>query len=145
MLQNLVTNEMYPARAQETTQTMQLLETLGRTLDEDFMLLLPEETEEDPKYILEAYMTVNPSGWDPRAKLGERLAAIHGPVPGYGAKLEGSMDRFFTRTEAGKYVKRANWTVSVDQELFAFAGGTMHAHDGDQIEELDDIEVEKVL
>ncbi|EHY53638.1 hypothetical protein HRR83_003853 [Exophiala dermatitidis] len=145
MLENRVTGALFPAKVTPQTPTEQLLHTLGQTVDEDFLFLLPEEDTEDPKYVLEAYVNVCPSGFDPAEKLGKRLAAIHEPVPGYAAKLEGSMDRFFSRVEAGKYVKRVNWTVTTHSELFAAAKGSTHAHEGDVVEELDHIDVDKTF
>ncbi|EXJ86709.1 hypothetical protein A1O3_03662 [Capronia epimyces CBS 606.96] len=145
MLENLATKALFPAKATAQISTEWLLETLGRTVDEDFLFLLPEEDSEDPKYVLEAYVTVCPSGFDPAEKIGKRLAAIHKPVPGYSAKLEGSMDRFFSKVEVGKYVKRVNWSITTNTELYAAAAGTTHAHEGDMVEELDHIDVDKTF
>jgi hypothetical protein len=144
MLENTITGELPLIFPNRTTKTVMMLETLGKHLDEDFLLLLPEDTEEDPKYVLEAYITVCPSGFNPREKLGKRLRDIHGPVPGYKQKLEGSMDRFFAKVEVGKYVRRVNWSVTTNAELYAAGTSTTHAHEGEEIEELDSIDVEKV-
>ena len=144
MLENLTTKEMLLAQSSEATQTLTLLETLGKHLDEDFLFLLPEENEDqDLKYVLEAYITVCPSGFNPREKLGKKLADVHGPVPGYKTKLERSMDRFFAKLEVGRYVRRVNWSCTVDTELFAADGGN-HAYGGDTIEELEDIDIDQV-
>jgi hypothetical protein len=143
MLQNLVTNELLPV--QPKGQTIALLETMGRHLDEDFLLLLPEpDVETEPKYVLEAYITICPSGFDPRQKLGKKLRDIHGPVPAYEERLEGSMDRYFAKVEVGKYVKRVNWSVTTGTELFAAGAGTTHAHEGEEASELEDINVSQV-
>ena len=143
MLQNLVTNELLPVEPK--METVALLENLGRHLDEDLLLLLPEQNaEKDPKYVLEAYITVCPSGFNPREKLGKRLRDIHGPVPAYEERLEGSMDRFFGKIETGKYVRRVNWTVTMGAELFAAGTGTTHAHEGEEVSELVDIDVDQV-
>lgn len=143
MLQNLVTNELLPVQPKSTT--IALLETMGKHLDEDFLLLLPEpDVETEPKYVLEAYITICPSGFDPRQKLGKKLRYIHGPVPAYEERLEGSMDRYFAKVEAGKYVKRVNWSVTTGAELFAAGTGTTHAHEGEEVSELEDINVKKV-
>lgn len=144
MLENRITGELPLIFPNRTTETIMMLETLGKHLDEDFLLLLPEDTEKDPKYVLEAYITVCPSGFNPREKLGKRLRDIHGPVPGYKQKLEGSMDRFFAKVEVGKYVRRVNWSVTTNAELYAAGTDTTHAHEGDEIEELDSIDVDKV-
>ena len=102
MVQNLVTNELLPVEPKSKTTT--LLETLGRHLDDDLLLLLPEQNVENPKYVLEAYITICPSGFNPREKLGKKLRDIHGPVPAYEERLEGSMDRFL-RKDGGRKVR----------------------------------------
>lgn len=140
MLQNLVTGELIPIRPTgPTTPPTHLLRILGRHLDEDFFFLLPSSssstttttkpsTSDHPAtgqkpgdartYVLEAYVSSAPSGFNPAEKLGKTLAEVHGPVPGYAAKLEGSMDRFFAKVEVGKYVKRANWGITLNAEVF---------------------------
>jgi len=143
MLQNLITDELLPVQPKDKTIT--LLETMGRHLDEDFLLLLPESNAEtEPKYVLEAYITIFPAGFDPRQKLGRKLRDIHGPVPAYEERLEGSMDRYFAKVEVGKYVKRVNWSVTTGAELFAAGTGTTHAHEGDDVSELEDISINHV-
>ncbi|EQL36244.1 hypothetical protein RJZ56_003501 [Blastomyces dermatitidis] len=169
MVRNLTTMELFPIQISSTRTTRSILETLIKSVDEDILILLPdqnsgddngkkngqkraqqeknEETSEknsddspsDPsdevKYILEAYATCFPSGFDTREKLGKPLAQIHEPIPGYRLKLEKSMDRFFHKLPAGKYVKRVNWSVTVDAELFSPFGG-IHAHNGEEITQL---------
>jgi hypothetical protein len=51
-----------------------------------------------------------------------KLAHIHAPVPGYGVKLEKSMDRFFAGFGFGKVVKRQNWSVQLGEDLFRLKG-----------------------
>ncbi|OOO10232.1 Protein of unknown function DUF3445 [Aspergillus oryzae] len=120
------------------------LETLGTLVDDEFLILLPESSPTDSssnqgeseKYILEAYTTFFPSGFDTRKKLGLRLASIHTPVPGYKEKLERSMDRFFARVEVGRFVQRVNWSITTDSELFAAFGG-VHGDKGESGKTLD--------
>ncbi|KAK5950442.1 hypothetical protein OHC33_008385 [Knufia fluminis] len=126
MFENLITKQVFPAQPAQVTSTRILLQTLGSIVDEDFLFLLPEEDSEDPKYTLEAYVCICPSGWNPPDKLGRRLAAIHGPVPGYADKLEGSMDRYFKSLEVGKYVRRSNWSITQHEELFSPDPNTNH-------------------
>ena len=117
------------------------LEVLGRNVDTDFLVLLPEATEgaggesgkgqkngqRQEKYVLQAFVTAFPAGFRTRAKLGLRLADIHGPVPGYAEKLEKSMDRFFASLVVGRVVKRWNWTVGFGREEDAlFCTGGLH-------------------
>ncbi|KAL1968326.1 hypothetical protein VTN77DRAFT_1855 [Rasamsonia byssochlamydoides] len=151
MLENLVTEEIYPAEVTPQTSTIRALETLLKTIDEDFLILLPEEpktknsknkskpSEEkeaadgNVKYILQAFSTCYPAGFNPRKKLGKRLAEIHAPVPGYADKLEKSMDRFFEKLEVGRYVKRVNWSITTDAELFSAFGG-LHSEEGEKMD-----------
>lgn len=145
MLHNEVTGTLYPVHAGQQAPTKRLLETLGRTVDEDILFLLPESEKEDAKYVLQGFIVAYPSGFDTAEKLGKRLAAIHEPVPGYAAKIEGSMDRFFAKLEVGKYVRRVNWSLTTNTELYAGGAGTNHAHEGDEIEELDKIDLDKTF
>lgn len=144
MLENLVTGEMIPAVPPKGVETLYLLETLGRQIDEDFLILLPENEDEDAKYVMEAYMVVCASGFNPREKLAKRLADIHGPVPGYEEKLAGSMDRYFAKLEVGKYVKRVNWSVTTNADLYAVGKDTTHAYEGDDVKEADEVDLDSV-
>ncbi|EER26447.1 hypothetical protein CPC735_006190 [Coccidioides posadasii C735 delta SOWgp] len=167
LVQNQITREMLPTTLSPGRPTIMALETLAKTVDEEMLILLPEIKESnsenknqkygqgrgekegsDPpspddenKYVLEAYATCFPSGFDTRTKLGRKLSEIHDPVPGYKQKLEKSMDRFFDKLEVGKFVKRLNWTMTTDADLFSAFGG-IHAGDGEdmtplKVEDLD--------
>jgi hypothetical protein len=149
-LHNNITSELFPVRPSPTKPTSFWLELLGRTIDEDFLLLLPSKTADekeggDTSYVLEAYITCFPSGFNPREKLGKKLRDIHGPVPGYQEKIAGSMDRFFDKIEVGKYVKRVNWSVTTGANLYA-ADGATHAYDGDRGSiKQEEVDVEKTF
>ncbi|KAG5287455.1 DUF3445 superfamily domain-containing protein [Histoplasma capsulatum G186AR] len=164
MVRNLTTMELFPIQISTTRSTRSILETLIKSVDEDMLILLPErnsgdgqgergqkkdnhannekdsgdspsDSSDDVMYVLEAYAACFPSGFDTREKLGKPLAEIHELVPGYKQKLEKSMDRFFHKLPAGKYVKRVNWSVTVDAELFSPFGG-IHAHKEEEITQL---------
>ncbi|KAK5018513.1 hypothetical protein LTR16_001480 [Cryomyces antarcticus] len=128
VLRNLVTNEDIPLRP---STALSALRTLGEHVDDDFLFLLPESApsapDAQPRYRLEAFMTCFPSGFSTLKKLNGTLAAIHAPVPGYPAKLERSMDRFFTNLPVGKAVKRANWTITTTDALFSQAGTHLYS------------------
>lgn len=128
MLQNLVTGAKWPTTLADNEPTIRALEILTQTVDEEFLILLPDISapEDTPSYVLQAYATCFPSGFNTREKLGLRLADIHGPVPGYAQKLERSMDRFFAKIEVGRVIKRVNWGITTETDLFA-AFGSMHA------------------
>lgn len=100
VIENLITHEIIPTRASSaSTSTYALLTTLGRHLDEDFLFLLPEDVpaEQEPKYVLEAYVSCAPAGFNPAEKLGKKLADIHGPVPGYAENWKAAWIGFLAR------------------------------------------------
>lgn len=148
-LENLVTHKTIPITPEITPR--KALETISQNIDEDFFILLPHKQDgndqaTDLVYILEAYCACFPSGFQPREKLGKRLADIHGPVPGYKEKLQKSMDRFFARLEAGRLVKRVNWSLTVDEELYSNFDKSAPAFEG-RLEKLalEDLDLNKVL
>lgn len=122
-LLNLVTNESIPLHASSTYEALQII---GSHIDTDFLFLLPSGSGDEKKYHLEAFVGCFPSGFSSLEKLGLPLAAIHGPVPGYAAKLERSMDRFFANIPVGRIVKRANWSITTNDLLFAESGNHLY-------------------
>lgn len=120
-LHNLATHEEIPL---ESRSTLDALRTLGAHVDTDFLFMLASPN--DGKYHLEAFVNCFPAGFSTREKLGLPLAAIHAPVPGYAAKLEKSMDRFFANLPLGKLVKRANWSLTTTAELFLESGNHLY-------------------
>jgi hypothetical protein len=140
VLENLITHKIIPTSVSSPSTTIStLLTTLACNVDEDFLFLMPQDlpVNQDPKYVLEAYVSCCPSGFNPVDKLGKQLRDIHGPVPGYVEKLDGSVDRFFSKLEVGKYVKRANWTITMTAELFEPGLGTVHAYPGDEVNDFE--------
>lgn len=86
------------------------LRMLGETVEEDMFLLVGEP--EGHRAV--AFMCCFPSGFDPSTKVGKLLKEIHSPVPSYD-KIGPSMERFFSKIEVGKNVKRTNvslWLVA---------------------------------
>ncbi|TID25385.1 hypothetical protein E6O75_ATG04590 [Venturia nashicola] len=129
-LLNRITNEHISLTP--SPDPVESLKTLGRHVDNEFLILLPiasptpqispqkilpTQSPQEP-YHLHAFTLCYPSGFDTVQKLGLPLAAIHAPVPGYSSKIEKSMDRFFASLPFGKAVKRANWSVQLDDEYF---------------------------
>lgn len=148
-LENLVTKETIPTNPTKLSLRTGL-ETISRNIDEDFFILLPHKSGENSDsaevvYVLEAYSACFPSGFQPREKLGKKLADIHGPVPGYKAKLQKSMDRFFARLESRKLVRRVNWSLTVDEELYSNFDKSTPAFEGTLKKlEVEDLDLEKV-
>ncbi|KAH6859787.1 hypothetical protein B0T12DRAFT_121064 [Alternaria alternata] len=139
-LRNHVTDSLIPLHM---TNGEEALEILGSNIDTEFLLLTPSPsplasepldgssfgTTTQTKYLLTAFINCFPSGFNTRSKLNQLLAAIHAPVPGYAAKLEKSMDRFFANLPMGKIVKRSNWSISTNGELFCLEGNHMSEED----------------
>ena len=129
--ENLVTGESHPiisptrtarATGSERTQAVDyLLRAIATTIEEDFLMLLPDSLlpngGEGPEYKMRAFCVCFPSGFNAPGFLGKPLAAIHTPVPRYKEKLQMSMDRFFARILVGKPWRRWNWTVTTHNEL----------------------------
>jgi hypothetical protein len=132
-LQNNITGDIMPLHTSDAEDALRLM---GENIDDEFLVLLPSQKEGDEgKYRLEAFVNCFPSGFNTRAKLGHLLAHIHRPVPGYAQKLEKSMDRFFANMPVGKVIKRANWSISTNGDLFCLAGNHMAEDDFDSEQE----------
>jgi dimethylamine monooxygenase subunit A len=90
------------------------LETAARLVPEDLCLMRRTEAG----YILAAACVCFPSRWRLADKIGRSLAAIHGPVPGYGEALGRPVDRFFEKLVVERPVWRLNWTIHARSEPF---------------------------
>lgn len=101
VLRNAATGASFPALP--PTDPLQALKILAETVEDDMFLL--HETEEGHRSV--AYVCCYCSGFDPSQKLDKLLAEIHEPVPSY-HKIGPSMERYFSRVEVGKNVKRVN-------------------------------------
>lgn len=147
MLENLVARQTLPMTMADSTPLHVALGTIAQNVDEDFFILLPQKQGDSSEnvYVLEAYAACFPSGFQPKEKIGKNLADIHGPVPGYKEKLQKSMDRFFARLEPDRYVKRVNWSLTVDEELFSNFDKSKLAFEG-KLRKLsvEDLELDKV-
>jgi hypothetical protein len=90
----------------------------GRLVQEDFCLL---RAEPDGLSLIAAVLCF-PGRWRLADKIGRRLDAIHGPVPFYGQRLAGPVDRFLTVLKTGRLAKRMSWSVIDDAALFQPSG-----------------------
>ncbi|KAM0277157.1 hypothetical protein ACHAQH_006003 [Verticillium albo-atrum] len=108
---NLVTGRSFPTKP--PADTLKALRILGEVVEEDLVFLMP--SSEGLRMV--AHIWCFPSGFDPVAKLGNTLDAIHKPVPSYD-KIGPSMQRFLSKLKAGKPIKRTNWSVQSHPELF---------------------------
>jgi dimethylamine monooxygenase subunit A len=91
------------------------LADLARLAQEDFCVL---ERQLDGRYALTAALLCFPAHWRLADKLGRPLAEIHAPVPGFGERLGGPVDRFFANLAVERPVWRANWSVVEGPTLF---------------------------
>ncbi|KAF6809374.1 hypothetical protein CSOJ01_06962 [Colletotrichum sojae] len=134
------------------------LRALGETVEDDLFLLV--ETPEGHRAV--AFVCCHPAGFDPSDKLGKLLKDIHTPVPSY-EKIGASMERFFSRLQVGKSVKRMNvsatpreditslrrlqrptqWSVSTKPSLFSPSG--LHIYDGDKVEKDENVDTSQEL
>ncbi|KAH6608332.1 hypothetical protein Trco_001678 [Trichoderma cornu-damae] len=111
--ENLVTGRSFPTAAPEDPEAA--LRVLGETVEEDMFLLLGEP--EGHRAV--AFVCCFPSGFDPSTKVGKLLREIHEPVPSYD-RIGPSMERFFSKIEVGKNVKRTNWSIQTHTDLFHY-------------------------
>ncbi|USP79384.1 hypothetical protein yc1106_06658 [Curvularia clavata] len=101
------------------TEPHDILRIIAENVDAEFFFLQARKYKGNRKYIARAYIDCYPFGFDPREKIGLTLAEIHKPVPGFKKKLQLSMDRFFASLPKGKIVKRHNWNVALDHNLYS--------------------------
>ena len=88
------------------------LESLGRALVPDFMLL----ARDGDAFRLQAAMVCFPSSWEPAAKVGLDLDAIHQVVPGLNAGLGATIGQFLGKLRPGVVYERANWGLAATPE-----------------------------
>ncbi len=111
-IENLVTGERFALDLAAWRDAP--LELAGRLVQEDLCLMRRSEQG----YRLIAAVLCFPSHWRLADKLGRPLDLIHGPVPGFGAQLAATVDRFFLNLKVERPVWRANWSLSDTPELF---------------------------
>ena len=91
------------------------LGALAGLAQEDFCVM---QRRPDGDYALTAALLCAPSHWRLAEKLGRPMREIHGPVPGFAARLAGAADRFLGSLTVERPVWRANWSVVETPVLF---------------------------
>jgi dimethylamine monooxygenase subunit A len=109
-IENLTTGECFALPAWDDAP----LELAGRLVQEDLCLMQRGEAG----YRLVAAVLCFPAHWRLSDKLGRPLAAIHGPVPGFGERLADPVDRFFHNIQVARPVWRVNWSLVDTPTLF---------------------------
>ncbi|KAB8205876.1 hypothetical protein BDV34DRAFT_235032 [Aspergillus parasiticus] len=132
-LHSLVTDESFSLSPEENP--LDILRAMGGLIEDDLLFLMP--SDDGDGFTLRGFVTCFPNGFNTSKKLGLKLRDIHKPVPQYKEKLEKSMDRFFQKLEVGRFIKRANWTITTTDQLFTASGN--HLYEGEEIpqEEVD--------
>ena len=91
------------------------LEAAALLVAEDLVVLV----RMDRAWRMAAGVVCFPSHWSPARKLGQPVACIHRPVPGYAEELSGRVDRFLDHLTPDRPVWRRNWMVHASPELHA--------------------------
>ncbi|OMP85859.1 hypothetical protein BK809_0002071 [Diplodia seriata] len=138
-LRSLVTDETFPV-VPAPADPVESLKVIGGLVDDDVQLLLPDADGDG--YAMRGFVTCCPSGFDMSEKLGLKLRDIHAGVPGYGRKLERSMDRFFDRLEVGTVVRRVNWAMNLTDNPFTPSGTKLR--EGDEKPEGVEVDINQV-
>ncbi|KAG7695000.1 hypothetical protein KL930_001323 [Ogataea haglerorum] len=117
---NKIKNESFPLDP-TMEDRLEVLKFLGRTIEEDFIILLKngDEGELENEYVWRAGVSCYPSGFVPGEKFNKPLTAIHSPVPQYLERLKVSMNRFFERLRVHEFVVRYNWSIQAHTNIFA--------------------------
>lgn len=106
--ENHLTGRAWPLEGQDEPLVL-----AGRQIQEDLCVLEPIEGV----FHLTAAMVCFPSRWNLADKIGQPMAAIHGPVPDYQSALQAPVERFFHALKPGRIVQRFNWSVHDDAQL----------------------------
>lgn len=118
---NSITREFIPATLSNVEEPEPLLVALARTIEEDFIVLLPDATMKDEPYGTEYFFKAGvfgfAAGFNPAEKFDRPLTCIHGPIPGYELKLKTSMNRFFDRLRPEDFVTRSNFSIQAHKKF----------------------------
>lgn len=101
------------------------LHVLLDNVPEDFACML-----RDPAtglYSFRAGVICSSLGWNVGSKIGLRLDEIHAPIPDYAAKMQFSMDRYFSKKPTDKPIQRGSWGLEIDEPLFMPPGAAHEA------------------
>ena len=89
------------------------LRRAGLLVQEDLCWLLPSAAG----HRLVAAFVAFPARWRLADKIGQPMAAIHGPVPDANARLGGPIERLFATLAVDRPLWRANWSILDDPDL----------------------------
>lgn len=115
-----ITNQATGECWQLADSSLHPLDLAGRLVQEDLCLM-----QRDPDYGIYRLVAASlcfPTRWRLHEKLGQALAAIHGPTPHYAETIATPMDRAFDKLRADRSVWRLNWSVLDNGALFQPTG-----------------------
>ena len=91
-----------------TTDLSLTLRDAAGAMFEDVCIL---ERGVDGLHIFTAGALAYPTDWHLHEKIGQPLAGIHAPVPGFAAKLAAGVDHVFDTLTPARMLTRANWNI----------------------------------
>lgn len=94
------------------------IDLASRLVQEDFCLMILSGDD----YILGAASVCFPLHWRLKDKIGQSVAQIHNPVPGYESKLKQPVKKYFDRLRSDAPGYRFNWTVVETPDLTLYPG-----------------------
>lgn len=94
-------------------EAMHPMERAGRAVQEDLCLLRRLESG----WHLDASCLCFPTRWHLQDKVGQHIAAVHGPVDGYDPRITGKVDRLFDQLTE-RPVWRRNWFLMTNTTLY---------------------------
>jgi hypothetical protein len=84
------------------------LNMLSENVEEDFYFMCPDG---ENSFRLQGYIACFPGGFDSPSRVGQSMAEIHDPVPGYRERIRKGTDLFFARMKGGTRIQRFNVCV----------------------------------
>ncbi|RLV92259.1 hypothetical protein JA1_003316 [Spathaspora sp. JA1] len=139
---NGITDKYYPVDS-TSVEAITLEEYLVENIEEDYIILLKDETREDEvdgtEYFFKGGVFAFAAGFDPNDRFNKPLSFVHHPVPGYPEKLKMSMNRFFNRLKPGQFVTRSNFSMQTHNKFYVDDANKGHNLPEDHIQEPLDI------
>ncbi|CAI5759504.1 unnamed protein product [Candida verbasci] len=144
---NLITSKKYKI---DETDPNKLQEYLVENIEEDFIILMKDETKvNEPngqEYFFKGGVFAFAAGFNPRDRFNKPLSFIHHPVPNYETKLKFSMNKFFDRLKPGEFVTRSNFSIQTHSKFYVDDANKGHNLPKDFVQkplDYDDLNFEK--
>lgn len=109
----------HPERVWRPFEAENPLISAALNIVEDILLLAPVIEGDTCCWTLKAGFVAFPAHWSLAEKMGKPIEAIHAPVPELDDRLGAHINRFFNNMLTDTITKRRNWTIQIDDTLFA--------------------------